>query len=440
MEINQSMCLEQRTKTIKRSTLGVQNSSDTQKIQEVMDFWAVVLLNPNALNIDLSSRQVGLLLPSTISLRTPFPLTKGQSWPSWVMGFGNRYKKKELGCPPAPGARTGAHTCRTDTNKTGNENVLQDQVADKEIGWQQGENKLDLNSVCVCWGERHVLYISHAHCVSVLILLLSLTGVWELLKGDRSGWRARPTGLQGALREMCWALSQKRSHPQHRGPSWKVIVEYQKEMCYSFLSKASRCSIQQGRGPLWAFLLRVHLFVFVCIWDSHPSFSHPSFSPFVVRGSGIKLYCFYSISCHYQWQFDYWVHLAAWEQWRQQAVFSFTLPPILSLLLERIKWGLSLRDEVHAAKPMPRLILLDVMMSTNTRGHRAKRGGLEGRRIPERLTTWSSCRRRQMQSYIDFTIIMSTTQSCQIHRGLRAPLRGQRLWMARPTTIHKWSI
>lgn len=183
--------------------------------------------------------------------------------------------------------------------------------------------------------------------MSVLILLLSMTVVWELFKGDRSGWRARPVGLQGALREMCWALSQRGSHPQWRGPSLQVIVEYEKEMCYSFLSKASRCSIQQGRDPLRAFSCVHTCFVFVvpCIFDSHPSFS-----PFAVRGSGIKPYCFYSISCHYQRQFDYWVHLAGREQWRQQAVFSFTLPPILSSLLERIKWGLSVRDEAHTAK------------------------------------------------------------------------------------------
>lgn len=71
-----------------------------------------------------------------------------------------------------------------------------------------------LNTVYVgkggLWG--HVLYISHAHCVSVLILPLSMTVVWELLKVDRSGWRARLASLQGALREMCWALSQRGVH------------------------------------------------------------------------------------------------------------------------------------------------------------------------------------------------------------------------------------
>lgn len=196
---------------------------------------------------------------------------------------------------------------------------------------------------------------------------------WQLLGSfsKRTDLIEEPgASLEGALRDMCWALSQKGSHPQWRGPSLQVIVEYQKEMCYSFLSKASRCSIQQGERAFVSVFLFVHLFVLAvpCIFDSHPSFS-----PFAVRRSGIKPYCFYSISCHYQRQFDYWVHLAGGEQWRQQAVFSFTLPPILSSLLERIKWGLSVRDEAHAAKPMPRLILLDVLMATNTRGHRAKR-------------------------------------------------------------------
>lgn len=199
--------------------------------------------------------------------------------------------------------------------------------------------------------------------MSVLILLLSMTVIWELLKEDRYGWRARSTGLQGAQREMCWALSQRCSHPQWREPSLQVIAEYQKEMCYSFLSKASRCSIQQGRGSYEHFFLFV--FVAPCIFNSHPSLF-----PFAIRGSGIKPYCFYSISCHYQQQYDNWFHFVGGEQWRQQAVFSFTLPPILSSLLKRIKWGLYVRN---AAKPMPRLILLEVLMSTNTRGHRAKR-------------------------------------------------------------------
>lgn len=45
----------------------------------------------------------------------------------------------------------------------------------------------------------HVLHISHVRCVSVLILLLSMTVVWELLKGDRSGWRARPGHTEGNM-------------------------------------------------------------------------------------------------------------------------------------------------------------------------------------------------------------------------------------------------
>lgn len=72
-----------------------------QKILEVIDFWTVILCNPNTWNIDLSSWQVGLLLPTTISLRIPFPLTVGQSRLGWVMGFGNRHKKKEIGCSHA---------------------------------------------------------------------------------------------------------------------------------------------------------------------------------------------------------------------------------------------------------------------------------------------------------------------------------------------------
>lgn len=160
-------------------------------------------------------------------------------------------------------------------------------------------------------------------------------------------------------------------------------------MHYSFLSKASRCSIQQGTEPLSAWFLCAHLFVFVvpCIFNSHPSLF-----PFAMRGSGIKPYCFHSISRHYQQQSDYWVHLAAGEWWRQLAVFSFTLPPILSSLLERIKWGLSVRN---VPKPMCCLILLNVLMSTNTIGQQ-KGSDKKEHCIPEQLTTWASCRRRQI--------------------------------------------
>lgn len=135
--------------------------------------------------------------------------------------------------------------------------------------------------MCMClWGRGHVLYISHARCVSVSMLLLSTAVAWKLLKGDRSGWRAGPAGLQGALREMCWAPSQRGSHPQRRGPSLQVIVEYQKETCYSFLRTASRCSIQQGRDALRAFFFScVH--TCLCLWyhafstASHPSLPSP---------------------------------------------------------------------------------------------------------------------------------------------------------------------
>lgn len=158
--------------------------------------------------------------------------------------------------------------------------------------------------------------------VSVSILLLSMTALWELLKEERSGWA---TSLQGTLMEMCWATSQRGVIPSmERGPSLQLIGEYQQEMHYSFLSKASRCSFQLRRGPFVTFVcvcvcVRVCVLAVVCVFDSHPSFSS-----FAATASAIKSYCFYSISCHYQRQFDYWVHLAGGEQWRQQAVFFFT--------------------------------------------------------------------------------------------------------------------
>lgn len=64
----------------------------------------------------------------------------------------------------------------------------------------------------------------------------------------------------------------------------------------------------------------------------------------------------------------------------------------------------------------------------------------KGRGILERLPTWTSFRGRQSQTWIDCTIIMSTIQSCQIHRVLRVRLGGHRLWMVLARTIYKWSL
>ena len=53
-------------------------------------------------------------------------------------GIWEQVQKERIRLPSCTGgAGTGAHTCRTDTNKTGNENVLRDKVADKEIGGQR---------------------------------------------------------------------------------------------------------------------------------------------------------------------------------------------------------------------------------------------------------------------------------------------------------------
>lgn len=116
------------------------------------------------------------------------------------------------------------------------------------------EKKQDLNSVCVCVsvGDGLQLYTSLARCASVLILLLSMTVVWELLKGDRSGWRARSAGLQGAAKgNMLGPQPEEgariRSGEDHQ---CKSGLNTDKQWSYSFFTRASRCSIQQGRGPL----------------------------------------------------------------------------------------------------------------------------------------------------------------------------------------------
>lgn len=79
--------------------------------------------------------------------------------------------------------------------------------------------------------------------------------------------------------------------------------------------------------------------------------------------------------------------------------------------LERIKWGSPVRDEAYAAKPMARLILLDVPVSTMPEDREPKEEDEKEQCILERLTTWACCRRRRMVSAIDFAITMSTIQS-----------------------------
>ena len=297
-----------------------------------MDFWAVVLLNSNALNIDLASWQVGLLLPTTISLRIHFPLTEGQSWPDWVMGFWSRYKRKELGCP---GWDWSSHM--QNGHKQDKEWECAVRQSSAQRNWltagKEEKYEQDLNCVCVgSWGL--VLYISHAHHASVLILLLRMTVVWELLKGERSGWRARRTGLQGAQRGRCWALSQRGLHPHFE---WTFIASHRwilKRNVLQLFERGLQMFYSAGKRPFLSVMC-VCVFTLVCVCGT-VQFQQPSIllSLFAVRGNGIKPYCFYSISCHYQRQFDYWVHLAGREQWQQQAVFLFSLPPILSCLLE----------------------------------------------------------------------------------------------------------
>lgn len=189
-----------------------------------------------------------------------------------------------------------------------------------------------------------------------------------------------------------------------------------------------------------SIFLCAHLFVFVapCIFDSHPSLF-----PFAIRGSGIKPHCFYSISCHYQQQYDYWFHFVGGEQWRQQAVFSFTLPPILSSLLKRIKWGLSVRS---AAKPMHRLILLEVLMFTNTRGHRAKRVRQKGTGYSWGINNLGKLQEKTNSElqYIDCTMhyynehhsIMPNPQGPKSTIRRSAPLNGT----GKNQLQYKWSI
>lgn len=113
------------------------------------------------------------------------------------------------------------------------------------------------------WGGRGCEGMFSAYLMPTVCLCWFCCLAWQssgsFSKGTDLDGKPGMLVLQGAQREMCWALSQRGSHPQWRGPSLQVIVEYQKEMCYSFMSKASRCSIQQGRGPC------VFVFFFVCV-------------------------------------------------------------------------------------------------------------------------------------------------------------------------------
>lgn len=75
--------------------------------------------------------------------------------------------------------------------------------------------------------------------------------IWEQLKGDRYGWTAKLFGPQGALREMCWALSQRESQPQQGRLSLQVTDKKVPQP----LNTVSRCSIHRGK----------RVFVSVCI-------------------------------------------------------------------------------------------------------------------------------------------------------------------------------
>lgn len=209
-------------------------------------------------------------------------------------------------------------------------------------------------------------------------------------------------------------------------------------MCCSFLSKASRCSIQQGREPLWGLVVCT----LVCVCGTM-HFRQPSILLFLRRKKGAVSSPIVSIQLAVITNGSLITEFIWLVENNGGSKLSFHSPchQYCRLLCWRELNGACLWEMRRTRQNQCLASFFWTSWCPQTPEDIEPRGAdKKEQRILERLTTWVSCRRRQMQSYIDFTIIMSTIQSCQIHRGLRAPLGGQCLWMAKATTIHKWSI
>jgi len=148
-----------------------------------------------------------------------------------------------------------------------------------------------------------VLDTSPAHCVPVSVLLLSMAVLWEPLKGGQIGRynQARRCTEGNVLgpQPVGFALLSGEDHrcKTELNTKKKCVTAFSEQGLQMFYSLRKRAFVS------FPFFVGAH--TGLCLWYQEFWTCHPSFSPFAVRGSGIKPYCCYSISCHYRRQFDY---------------------------------------------------------------------------------------------------------------------------------------
>lgn len=219
------------------------------------------------------------------------------------MGFRNRYKRRELACPREQGAETRAHTCRTDANKTGNENVLQDKAADKETGGRVVRDmkvraRFKYREWVLLRGGRAVvaypMYFTQTECLGWLCCL-----AWQPFGSSSNGTDT----LQWS--QIQWSPGKQSKNVL--GPNPGVV---------GLLRASERWRPKKGLyRSLQMFLSAKDI---VCEYGACAvAFRQPCtlFLFFLCRKrSHIKHYTFYSIGWHYQQQCDYWLHVDGEEQ------------------------------------------------------------------------------------------------------------------------------
>lgn len=219
-------------------------------------------------------------------------------------------------------------------------------------------------------GERRTedmcsTYLMPTVCLS--ILLLSVTVVWEMLKGDGSGCRARLAALQGTWRETCWAPSQKGSHPQWWGP---FLLKLNNRMKCAFSARPPDVPFSRDEGLCECFRVCTWLCLGSCV------FSTVIILCLCCEWELYQVYCFYQLAVFTNGSL---ITEFIWlVQNNADNKVSFHLP------FQRIKWAQSVSDEAHVAEPVFCLICLDVLMPTNTEPERLDK---KEQRILEQLTT-----------------------------------------------------
>lgn len=207
--------------------------------------------------------------------------------PAWLSdGIWEQVKKKGRNKVALLHGETGAHTCRTDTNKTGNENVLQGKEAHREAGgfWGEKRSRNGIYMLCMCLfggkgcGGMYCTYLMPAACLQWLSCL-AWQSSWELLKGDRIRMESQA----------------------HRSPGWTEgnVLGPRPEGVYilsaftasrSWIPKRKHATVFWARPPDVPFskeegLCELFFFLFyahTCLWSHafstaiHPPFPSPS--------------------------------------------------------------------------------------------------------------------------------------------------------------------